>query len=153
MEAHILLGTLVHFLKFCRLQVQCSECSSISDITINFTESVSRNTGSVQYTLDGTVVESFDIATSNRISVSGSQVIIDPTEDLDFESKYTISVNQGAFRDTDGNDSLELIKVNLRPIREMVSPGKYTKDYLYQCTIKSGSISISCKCEYSSDDS
>ena len=53
-------------------------------------------------------------------------MIIDPTEDLDFESKYTISVNQGAFETQMVMIPLELIRVNLRPIREMVSPGKYT---------------------------
>jgi hypothetical protein len=56
-----------------------------SNITLSFTAPPTRGTGTITLRRDsnsGTILESFDAASSNRISVSGSNWILDPSSNL-----------------------------------------------------------------------
>ncbi len=75
-----------------------------SNITVIFSEPVKRGTGIVQLALDdGTVVESFNIATSQRVTVNGVVVTIDPSANLQPGTHYHMVVPAGAVVDLAGN--------------------------------------------------
>lgn len=75
-----------------------------SPISLVFDESVVRGSGSLWLkTLSGTVVESFDVATSQRLSISGRTVTLDPTLDLQIGTAYRLELPSGTFRDGAGN--------------------------------------------------
>jgi hypothetical protein len=60
-----------------------------TNITLAFTSPPVRGTGTVQLrsgSTSGTIIESFDAAASNRISVSGNNWILDPTNNLGFST-------------------------------------------------------------------
>jgi hypothetical protein len=60
-----------------------------TNITLTFIGTPIRGTGTVQLrsgSTSGSVIESFDAASSDRISVSGSNYIIDPTSNLGFST-------------------------------------------------------------------
>jgi hypothetical protein len=65
-----------------------------TNITLTFNSAPARGTGTIQLrsgSTSGSVIESFDAASSGRISISGSNYIIDPTSNFGFgESIHTI---------------------------------------------------------------
>jgi methionine-rich copper-binding protein CopC len=77
-----------------------------SNLAITFSEPISRGTGSIILkTAAGATVESFG-PTSNRITVSGSTLTIDPTKSLDIYSRYVLDLGAGAVQDQAGNASV-----------------------------------------------
>ncbi|MBM3365537.1 MAG: DUF4214 domain-containing protein, partial [Betaproteobacteria bacterium] len=74
-------------------------------LTLTFNEAIVSGTGTVQLkTAAGTVVESFDVASSPRVTRSGSTVTIDPVDNLLGGISYLLSVPAGAFKDAAGNN-------------------------------------------------
>ena len=60
-----------------------------TNITLAFSSPPTRGTGTIQLrsgSTSGSVIESFDAASSGRISISGSNYIIDPTSNLGFST-------------------------------------------------------------------
>jgi hypothetical protein len=60
-----------------------------TNVTLTFTSPPSKGTGTIELrsgSTSGSVIESFDAASSDRISVSGSNYIIDPTSNLGFST-------------------------------------------------------------------
>jgi hypothetical protein len=60
-----------------------------TNITLTFNSAPARGTGTIQLrsgSTSGSVIESFDAASSDRISISGSNYIIDPTSNLGFST-------------------------------------------------------------------
>jgi hypothetical protein len=60
-----------------------------TNITLAFNSAPARGTGTIQLrsgSTSGSVIESFDAASSDRISISGSNYIIDPTSNLGFST-------------------------------------------------------------------
>ena len=60
-----------------------------TNITLTFTAPPTRGTGTIQLmsgSTSGTVIESFDAASSGRISISGNNWILDPTSDLEYST-------------------------------------------------------------------
>lgn len=79
-----------------------------TNISVLFSEDIQRGQGTLQLTNQaGDVVESFDVAKSQRISISGNRLTIDPTQDLAHNSVYKLSFASGAVRDLSGNDNVE----------------------------------------------
>ncbi len=77
-----------------------------SNIVLTFSEAISRGTGAITLRLGsatGTVVEIFDAATSNRLTLSGSALTINPTSDLAYGTTYFVVFTSGNIRDTAGN--------------------------------------------------
>ncbi len=74
-------------------------------LSLQFDESIQRGTGALilRRTADGLVIESFDIADSNRISISESSLTLDPSSDLEFATDYHIEIEPGAVKDLAGN--------------------------------------------------
>jgi methionine-rich copper-binding protein CopC len=74
-------------------------------LTLTFNEAIVSGTGTIQLkTAAGTVVESFDVASSSRVTRSGSTVTIDPVDNLLGGTSYLLSVPAGAFKDAAGNN-------------------------------------------------
>lgn len=77
-----------------------------SNIIVTFSEAVQKGTGSIQIrsgAANGTIIETFEAASSSRITISGNQVIIDPTRDLAGATQYYITFEAGSVKDIAGN--------------------------------------------------
>jgi hypothetical protein len=75
-----------------------------SNIVLTFSESITRGTGSLLLkTAAGATVETFDAATSNRLTLSGSTLTIDPTSDLANGTNYYVTLAAGTIQDLAGN--------------------------------------------------
>jgi methionine-rich copper-binding protein CopC len=77
-----------------------------SNLTINFSENIARGVGNIEIRVDsanGTVFESFNAATSSRLTVSGSTLTIDPISNLTDGTRYFVVIPSGAIRDSAGN--------------------------------------------------
>ena len=70
-----------------------------SNLTITFSESIARGVGNIEIRVGsatGPVVESFNAATSARLTVSGSALTIDPTNNLTDSTRYFVIIPSGA---------------------------------------------------------
>ena len=77
-----------------------------ANIELTFSEAVDTETGTIviKKVSDGSTVESFDVATSNAISGSGTTTInINPTSDLAGSTAYYLEIASTAFDDAAGN--------------------------------------------------
>jgi len=75
-----------------------------ANIVATFNEAIARGTGSIVLKRsDGTVVETFNIATSGQIAISGATLTIDPTLSLAAGTHYTVTIAAGAIKDASGN--------------------------------------------------
>jgi VCBS repeat-containing protein len=77
-----------------------------SNIVVTFSEAVTRGTGKIeirQGSATGTVVETFDAATSSRLTISGPTLTIDPKNDLGNGARYFVTFAPGSVKDLAGN--------------------------------------------------
>jgi methionine-rich copper-binding protein CopC len=77
-----------------------------SNIILTFSEAVEKGTGTIEIrsgSATGPVVESFSAATSSLLTVSGSTLTIDPTNNLAAGTQYFVVLPSGAIRDIAGN--------------------------------------------------
>lgn len=73
------------------------------NFVLTFNEAVLRGNGAITLKkADGTVVETFDAA-SAQVTVQFNTVTINPTQDLDYQSAYTLSLAPNAITDLAGN--------------------------------------------------
>jgi Ca2+-binding RTX toxin-like protein len=80
-----------------------------TNISLAYSEGVRAGTGVIELrTAAGVLVESFNVATSNRLSFIGSSLTIDPTASLNGGTQYRLTVPQGAVLDTAGNAAAAL---------------------------------------------
>lgn len=80
--------------------------SPTSNIVITFNEAIQRGSGLIRIrsgSATGTVIESFDAATSGRLSLSGTRLTIDPTNNLAGSTRYFVTFAAGTIRDLAGN--------------------------------------------------
>ena len=84
-------------------------------IVLTFNENVVRGTGTIVLkTLSGTVVETFG---SERITISGDTVTLDPTAQLANNTGYVVSLAQDALKDSAGNSMAAVSNYNFRTIK------------------------------------
>jgi len=75
-----------------------------TDIVLTFDENIQHGAGNVVLkTAGGTVVATYDVASSPDLSISGKTLTINPEHDLDFSTGYVVTVDSGAIKDTAGN--------------------------------------------------
>jgi hypothetical protein len=77
-----------------------------SNVVLTFSEAIARGTGNIVLrsgSATGTAVETFDAATSTRLSLSGSTLTIDPTSNLSDNTQYFVTFASGAIKDLAGN--------------------------------------------------
>ncbi len=81
-----------------------TEVSTTANIQINFNETIQLGSGSIVIkTAAGTPVETFDVGTSNHLSISGSTLTINPTSTLVNSTKYYVIFDYGTIGDLVGN--------------------------------------------------
>lgn len=74
-----------------------------SNIVVNFNEAISAGAGTVSLkTSAGVTVARYDINSSN-LHIAGNTLTVNPSEDLDIFTSYTLEVGTGAIRDLAGN--------------------------------------------------
>jgi len=84
-----------------------------SNIVVTFSEAIQRGTGDIALkTAAGTVVETFNAATSTNISISSSTLIINPTADLASDSVYKVEFAAGTIKDLAGNSFIGTTSYN-----------------------------------------
>ena len=81
----------------------------MSDIVLTFSDVIERGEGTVtihEGSAQGTIVESFDMATSENLTISGTVLRVDPSAQLEYGTNYVLTVDEGAVTDTwgAGND-------------------------------------------------
>jgi len=75
-----------------------------TNLVLTFSKAVARGTGTLTLRKsDNTPVETFNAATSDRISISGSTYTVDPTAALDQTTTFFLDIPSGAIADTSGN--------------------------------------------------
>jgi hypothetical protein len=75
-----------------------------ANIVLTFNEAIQRGSGSIVLKSGlSDIVETFDAATSNRLSISGSTLTIDPTATLANDINYFVSFAAGSVKDLNGN--------------------------------------------------
>lgn len=78
-----------------------------SNIVLTFDESVQRGTGTIEIrsgSASGTIIESFNAATSDRLSISTTTLTIDPTADLPPGALIYVVIPSGAIKDLANNN-------------------------------------------------
>ncbi len=74
------------------------------DLVFVFSESIQKSTGSlVLKTAAGTIVETFDLATSQAVDINGSTARISTSAELLTDAQYILSLASGNISDTAGN--------------------------------------------------
>lgn len=76
-----------------------------ANLIIKFNENVAKGTGNIviKKADNDSEVESFDVATSTAITVSGDSVTINPTNSLEASTDFYVEIDPGAILDTAGN--------------------------------------------------
>ena len=68
---------------------------------------------------DGTLVESFDIFNSSRLTISGSVLTIDPTSNLSGLTTYFVVIPAGTLQDTiDSSDNIDISTYSFQTVQE-----------------------------------
>lgn len=72
--------------------------SMAANLTMNFDQTIARGAGLIHLrnASTGQTIETFDAATSSRLSYSGSQLVVDPADDLRSQSSYEMIMPAGA---------------------------------------------------------
>jgi len=74
---------------------------------LTFSETIARGTGSIEIrngTATGSLVESFNAATSTRLTFEGNTLTIDPINGLASGARYVVVLSRGSIEDLFGND-------------------------------------------------
>ena len=82
--------------------IGATEVAAASNIVITFNKPVKANTGTItlkEGAADGTTVESFNVETSDKITISGGQITIDPTSNFGAGTSFYVAVPAGAYKD------------------------------------------------------
>ena len=75
-----------------------------ANLILAFSEAITRGTGNlVLKNSSGTIIESFNIATSSRVTISESTLTVNPTSDLAYSTGYLLEISSGAIKDVSGN--------------------------------------------------
>ncbi len=76
-----------------------------SNLTLAFNENVAKGSGTIylKKTSDNTTVESYSVSSSARVSVSGTNFVIDPTNNLLENTGYYVTVCSGCIKDVSNN--------------------------------------------------
>ena len=83
-----------------------------TSIVLTFNKPIVASAGTItlrENAADGTIVESFTVTTSDRLTINGAQLTIDPTSDVGAGKTFYVVLPAGAYEDTYSIDSSEAI--------------------------------------------
>jgi methionine-rich copper-binding protein CopC len=77
----------------------------VANLVATFDENIQKGTGNItlKKSADNSTVETFNVATSPRITVSGATLTIDPTANLALATGYYVQIDPTAIQDLSGN--------------------------------------------------
>ncbi|WP_241537272.1 glycoside hydrolase family 9 protein, partial [Synechococcus lacustris] len=96
-----------------------------SNLSLGFSEAIARGVGTLSLrkgSATGALVESFDAATSTRLTLSGSSLSVDPTALLEAGSTYVLVMPAGAVKDLAGNNYGGTSSYNFTTVPPVVTP-------------------------------
>ena len=94
---------------------EATGASASRNIVLTFSEAVQRGSGSIVLrTAAGSVVESFNAATSSKLAFAGTKLSIDPSADLAFDTGYRLDIAAGSVLDAAGNAYAGTTSYNFR---------------------------------------
>jgi subtilisin family serine protease len=96
-----------------------------TNIVLGFSETITRGMGNILLragSSTGAIVESFDAATSARLSLSGSTLTIDPTNTLANNTKYFVTFGAGTIKDLAGNSYAGTTTYDFRTALQIITP-------------------------------
>ncbi|MDD5287048.1 MAG: Ig-like domain-containing protein [Desulfuromonadaceae bacterium] len=98
------------------------------NIVVTFSEAIQRGAGNIvlKY-VSGTVVETFNAATSANISISGSTLTLNPTADLGYNTGYSVEFASGTIKDAAGNSYSGTTAYNFTTVPANTPPSTTTK--------------------------
>ena len=79
--------------------------AAAASLAVTFDENVQKGTGNItiKQSADNSTVETFDVATSPRVTVSGATLTIDPTSSLETTTGYYVQIDATAVKDLSDN--------------------------------------------------
>ena len=79
--------------------------STTNDFQVSFNEDITLGSSGLisLYLANGTLVESYDVSNSNLLSISGSTLTINPTNNLLYSTAYYCTIDNGAIKDLAAN--------------------------------------------------
>lgn len=102
-----------------------------ANLVITWSEPVKRGSGTlVLRGPDGEAIESFDMASSASVTVSGATVSLNPTLKLVSGARYSLDVPVGALTDLAGNANTEALNFDFRTTVALVLTGSSGNDLL-----------------------
>jgi Ca2+-binding RTX toxin-like protein len=78
-----------------------------SNIVVTFSETIARGTGNIELRFGsaiGAIVETFNAASSTRLTLSGNELTIDPTATLANGTQYFVVLSESTIKDSAGNN-------------------------------------------------
>jgi len=78
-----------------------------SDLTLTFSEAIQHGSGTIEIhagSPDGTLIESYNVATSSNLIISGNTLTINPTADLANNIHFFVTFSEGSIEDVSGNE-------------------------------------------------
>jgi len=82
-----------------------TDVPATDNIVLTFDEGIQRGTGNIVLkTVAGATIETFNAASSNRLSISDSTLTINPTADLASGTSYKVDFAAGSIKDLAGNN-------------------------------------------------
>lgn len=94
-----------------------------TNISFTFSEAIKAGTGNITIRdAEGTVVETFDVTDSDRLTIKGKKLVINPTSDLAYGTRYFVSVGGGAITDLAGNAFVDKGNYDFRTKKETKPP-------------------------------
>jgi len=83
---------------------EASGVAIANDIVISFNENIARGIGSITLkTGGGSTFQTFSVASSTQLSISGNTLTINPTNDLAYNTTYRLELPSGSIKDLSGN--------------------------------------------------
>ena len=94
-----------------------------SNIIVTFSEAIIRGTGNILLkNAAGTVIETFNVATSSNLSLSGNTLTLNPTADLGYSTGYKVEFASGTVKDLAGNSYTGTTTYNFTSVEVTTSP-------------------------------
>lgn len=91
-----------------------------SNIVLTFDESIQRGSGLISIkTAENFLVETFDAASSNNLSISGKTLTINPTNNLSNNTQYFVTLDSGSIESLIGNANAEIGSYSFTTIAKM----------------------------------
>jgi len=97
--------------------------ATTANVIVTFNEDIQRGAGSIVLkTAAGTMVETFDVATSSQLAIAGATLTIDPTSILAHGTDYFVAFALGTLKDLVGNAYVGTATYDFTTVADITAP-------------------------------